>query len=132
MVDGVTRLFLVGFELCKQLVIGGSQHFAVCGGHGGNGCLLLVGEWGEVLDTPVEGDITGYIEEDAFICSPCFGQFLAPFYISWSHLYILVGQDCLRYIQYAHVLVGHVVGGHFPGKFLIVVVCFLPFDEIGL
>ena len=41
--------------------------------------FLLVGERGEVLDTPVEGDITGYIEEDTFVASPGFGQFSTPF-----------------------------------------------------
>ena len=58
----------------QQFVIGGSQHFTVCGGHGGNGGLLLVGERGEVLDTPVEGDITGYIEEDTFVASPALAN----------------------------------------------------------
>ena len=69
----------------------------------------------------------GTVSKNVYAVGACIEVF---FYIPiYGDVYKRQGQDCLRHIQYTHIFVGHVVGGYFPGKFLIVVVCFLPFDE---
>ena len=79
MVDGIARLFLVGFELCQQFVIGGSVSI----GHN-RFCLKLVdGEQAQFEDLFSGFDIFG----NAFVLN----LLITLKVIAWSLLFVIPG-----------------------------------------